>query len=77
MRQQDDKLQKTHYRFSFALMLPLTSWSEAPVVDDSENFAIMDGQQVAEALLSIPNMMNHNLIMAGLKVLRAESYANG
>jgi len=30
------------------LMLPLTAWSEAPVIDDSENFAIMDGQQVAE-----------------------------
>ena len=33
----------------FTLMLPMTVWSEAPVIDDSENFAIMDGQQVAEA----------------------------
>jgi len=33
----------------FTLMLPLTGWSEAPVVDDSENFAIIDGQQMAEA----------------------------
>ncbi|ARM32788.1 tol-pal system protein YbgF [Legionella longbeachae] len=28
----------------FMLMLPLTGWSEAPVVDDSENFAIIEGQ---------------------------------
>ncbi|KTD58761.1 outer membrane protein [Legionella sainthelensi] len=28
----------------FILMLPLTGWSEAPVVDDSENFAIIEGQ---------------------------------
>jgi tol-pal system protein YbgF len=32
----------------FTLMLPLTGWTEAPVIDDSENFAIMDGQQVAQ-----------------------------
>ncbi len=32
-----------------SLMLPLTAWSEAPVIDDSENFAFTDGQQVAEA----------------------------
>ncbi|BCA96359.1 tol-pal system protein YbgF [Legionella antarctica] len=31
------------------LMLPLTGWSEVPVIDDSENFAFSDGQQVAEA----------------------------
>lgn len=33
----------------FSLILPLTCWSEAPVVDDSDNFAIMDGQQVRSA----------------------------
>lgn len=33
----------------FTLVLPFTSWSEAPVIDDSENFAMIDGQQVAEA----------------------------
>lgn len=33
----------------FTLMLPLTGWSEAPVIDDSENFAFTDGQQIAEA----------------------------
>lgn len=30
-------------------MFPLAGWSEAPVVDDSENFAIIEGQQVQEA----------------------------
>lgn len=29
----------------FTLMLPLTGWSEAPVVDNSDNFAMMDEQQ--------------------------------
>ena len=33
----------------FAVMLPLTSWAEAPVIDDSDNFAFMDGQQDAKA----------------------------
>ena len=33
----------------FTLMPPLSGWAEAPVVDDSENFAIMEGQRVAEA----------------------------
>jgi tol-pal system protein YbgF len=33
----------------FMLMLPLVSWSEAPVVDDSENFAIINDQQAQEA----------------------------
>lgn len=31
------------------LMLPLTGWSEAPVVDDSDNFAMMDEQQAYDA----------------------------
>ena len=47
----------------FTLMLPLTGWSEAPVVDDSENFAIIDGQQVTKHLLLIPNMMSRKLKM--------------
>ena len=38
----------------FTFMLPLTAWSEAPVIDDSENFAILDGQQVAEASVDHP-----------------------
>lgn len=33
----------------FMLLLPLTCWSEAPVVDDSDNFAMMDGRQAHEA----------------------------
>lgn len=38
----------------FTLMLPLTAWSEAPVVDDSDNFAIIDGQQMAQASAGHP-----------------------
>lgn len=30
----------------FSLMLPILSWAEAPVVDDSDNFAIVDEQQM-------------------------------
>ncbi|MFI4919638.1 MAG: tol-pal system protein YbgF [Legionellales bacterium] len=33
----------------FTLMLPLTCWSEAPVVDDSDNFAIMEEHQATES----------------------------
>ncbi|MCW8408005.1 tol-pal system protein YbgF [Legionella sp. PATHC035] len=33
----------------FMLILPLTCWSEAPVVDDSENFAISEEQQAYDA----------------------------
>lgn len=31
----------------FAGLLPLSLWAEAPVVDDSENFALLDEQQAA------------------------------
>lgn len=33
----------------FMLLLPLTAWSEAPVFDESDNFAIRDGLQAQEA----------------------------
>ncbi|CEG57625.1 tol-pal system protein YbgF [Legionella fallonii] len=33
----------------FTLMLPVIGWSEAPVIDDSENFAIIDEQQASPA----------------------------
>ncbi len=36
----------------FTLMLPLIGWSEAPVIDDSENFAMIDEQQGASAARS-------------------------
>lgn len=39
---------KTIIAACFSVILPLTSWSEAPVVDDSDNFAIIDGQQMAD-----------------------------
>ncbi|WP_133137421.1 tol-pal system protein YbgF [Legionella rowbothamii] len=36
----------------FSLILPLTCWSGAPVVDDSDNFAMMDGRQAHEAAVA-------------------------
>lgn len=33
----------------FMIFLPLIAWSEAPVVDNSDNFAIVDGQQAYDA----------------------------
>lgn len=39
---------KTIIAACFTLLVPLTVWSEAPVVDDSDNFAMYDGQQAAE-----------------------------
>ncbi|KTD57642.1 tol-pal system protein YbgF [Legionella shakespearei] len=39
---------KTIIAACFSLLVPLTVWSEAPVIDDSDNFAIYDGQQVAD-----------------------------
>ncbi|USQ14876.1 tol-pal system protein YbgF [Legionella lytica] len=36
----------------FSLILPLTCWSEAPVVDDSDNFAMMDGRQARDAAVA-------------------------
>lgn len=35
-------------------LLPLLAWSEVPVVDDSDNFAMMDQQQVAQAPAAHP-----------------------
>ncbi|MFJ1267150.1 tol-pal system protein YbgF [Legionella lytica] len=36
----------------FSLILPLTCWSEAPVVDDSDNFAMTDGRQAHDATVA-------------------------
>lgn len=40
---------KTIIALAISVMLPLVGWSEVPVVDDSDNFAVMDEQQVAQA----------------------------
>lgn len=50
----------------FTLILPLTGWSAAPVVDDSENFAIINGQQghsasVANSKYDDPQIENAEL----------------
>ena len=36
----------------FTLMIPLIGWSEAPVIDDSDNFAMIDEQQEPSAARS-------------------------
>lgn len=36
----------------FLLSVPLISWSEAPVIDDSDNFAVVEEQQVFDAPVS-------------------------
>src|ERR1700733_7344305 len=40
-------MRKSHpvLAFCFSCLLPLYTFAEAPVVDDSENFAILDAQQ--------------------------------
>lgn len=39
----------------FILVLPLTGWSEAPVVDDSENFAMIENQQATRSSVDLKN----------------------
>lgn len=38
----------------FSLVLPLNGWCEAYVVDDSDNFAVIDGQQAAKPSVARP-----------------------
>ena len=38
----------------FTFMLPLTGWSEAPVVDDSDNFAMIEEQQAEKSSVAHP-----------------------
>ena len=40
---------KTIIATCFFLTLPIVSWSEAPVIDDSDNFAMVEEQQAFEA----------------------------
>ncbi|CAM2967578.1 tol-pal system protein YbgF [Legionella worsleiensis] len=42
------RCKKTIIAACFTVMLPLAVWSEAPVVDDSDNFALFDGQQTVK-----------------------------
>lgn len=56
------------------LVLPLTSWSEAPVIDDSENFAIMDGQRVEQAPVDHPKYDDPQIENGQLDGPQTESY---
>jgi tol-pal system protein YbgF len=58
----------------FTFMLPLAGWSEAPVVDDSENFAIIDGQQVAQAPVANPKYDEPQFENGQAEENRAETY---
>lgn len=45
---------KTIIATCFSLLLPITGWAQAPVVDDSDNFAMYDGQEGAQASAARP-----------------------
>lgn len=40
---------KTIIATCFTLLLPITGWTQAPVVDDSENFAMLEQQRAAKS----------------------------
>ncbi|WP_131779340.1 tol-pal system protein YbgF [Legionella bozemanae] len=58
----------------FILMLPLACWSEAPVVDDSDNFAIVEGQQAYEAPAYGPKYDAPQIENGQFDVARNENY---
>jgi len=60
----------------FTLMVPLTCWSEAPVVDDSENFAMMEGQQAPEAPVANSKYGDPQIENSQIDNPKNESYAN-
>ncbi|KTD44743.1 tol-pal system protein YbgF [Legionella parisiensis] len=58
----------------FILMLPLACWSEAPVVDDSDNFAIIEGQQAYETPAYGPKYDEPQIESGQFDLARNESY---
>ncbi|MCE0724322.1 MULTISPECIES: tol-pal system protein YbgF [Legionella] len=58
----------------FILMLPLASWAEAPVVDDSDNFAIIEGQQAYETPAYGPKYDEPQIESGQFDVARNENY---
>lgn len=58
----------------FILMLPLACWAEAPVVDDSDNFAIIEGQQAYEAPAYGPKYDEPQIESGQFDVARNENY---
>lgn len=58
----------------FILMLPLACWSEAPVVDESDNFAIIEGQQAYETPAYGPKYNEPQIESGQFDVARNESY---
>ncbi|STY29791.1 outer membrane protein [Legionella wadsworthii] len=59
----------------FILTLPLVSWSEAPVVDDSENFAVFEGQQAYEAPAYGPKYDEPQVENGQFDIARNENYS--
>lgn len=58
----------------FMLVLPLACWSEAPVVDDSDNFAISEEQQAYEAPVG-SKYSDPQIERGQFEVARNENYA--
>lgn len=59
----------------FVLMLPFASWAEAPVIDDSENFAMIDRQEEYEAPLVNPKYDNPQIENAELDGSQNDNYS--
>ncbi|HHT0593816.1 TPA: tol-pal system protein YbgF [Legionella anisa] len=58
----------------FILMFPLACWAEAPVVDDSDNFAIIEGQQAYEAPAYGPKYDEPQIESGQFDIARNENY---
>ncbi|MGX8747486.1 tol-pal system protein YbgF [Legionella pneumophila] len=59
----------------FILMLPFASWAEAPVIDDSENFAMIDRQEEYDAPLVNPKYDNPQIENAELDGSQNDNYS--
>ncbi|HAT1657978.1 TPA: tol-pal system protein YbgF [Legionella pneumophila] len=59
----------------FVLMLPFALWAEAPVIDDSENFAMIDRQEEYDAPLVNPKYDEPQIENAELDGSQNDNYA--
>ncbi|HDO7958712.1 TPA: tol-pal system protein YbgF [Legionella pneumophila] len=59
----------------FVLMLPFASWAEVPVIDDSENFAMIDRQEEYDAPLVNPKYDNPQIENAELDGSQNDNYS--
>lgn len=58
----------------FTILLPLTVWSDAPVIDDSDNFAMMEEQQAYEAPVVNPKYDEPQVDAPRAEIARNENY---